>query len=351
MQLQSPQYNTVPAGDRWLKVVSDSLYPLRSYVKYVILVALLCPWSESTFACQNFKVYGLIGDAYYKKERGPAGPLGCPLSDEKDTARTLGHGRYNEFEHGEIVYSPDVWPRGVTYAYVHGNDVYVAWTDTSPFSYDYFIVRWDKADPQHDPGAHPTNHENRGQEDIHSGGTNGSFHFVATERGRYRIVVEGCDTRFANSSACRQGWTIPIFVNIGANYDVTRGDSPPHFIRGKFSCTGDLHATLDPRKGLICTSSCGHAHQPACHTKYRVRGGVSSRYRCFDHSKLYATGPAIPENCMCIANTRTDKETDVSDNSGFCISSGPPDGSDVDPPDCDDCGTLPTLSPGNLRRR
>jgi len=111
-----------------------------------------------------------------------------------------------------------------------------------------------------------------------------------------------------------------------------------------FSCKGDLHTTLDPNgNGLICTSSCGHANQLACCTQYPVSGGVSSRYRCFDHSMLDATpGPPIAENCMCVANAQTNQETDVSDNSGFCISATPPRGDIPDPPDCEGkCGTLP----------
>jgi hypothetical protein len=100
------------------------------------------------------------------------------------------------------------------------------------------------------------------------------------------------------------------------------------------TCKGDLHPNIDMLTGrLVCTASCGHVHQNACRTQYQVPGGVRSRYRCFKHSKLFATGPADPSNCVCVANT-TDRENDVSDNSGFCISMLPAPGDIADPPDC-----------------
>jgi hypothetical protein len=102
------------------------------------------------------------------------------------------------------------------------------------------------------------------------------------------------------------------------------------------TCKRDLNLNLDMLSNrLICTASCGHAHQYACRTKYPVPDGVRSRYRCFNHSKLFATGPADPSNCLCLPNTINDVENDVSDNSGFCISTLPAPGDIADPPDCD----------------
>lgn len=112
-------------------------------------------------------------------------------------------------------------------------------------------------------------------------------------------------------------------------------------------CKGNLNLNIDMLSNqLICTAQCGHAHQNACRTQYPVPDGVRSRYRCFNHSKLFATGPANPSNCVCVPNTTNDAENDVSDNSGFCISTFPAPGDIADPPDCDDedqatgrCGT------------
>jgi hypothetical protein len=106
------------------------------------------------------------------------------------------------------------------------------------------------------------------------------------------------------------------------------------------TCRGDLHLNIDMLSNrLLCTAFCGHYHQHACRTTYRVPGGVRSRYRCFNHSRLFATGPANPPNCLCVPNTINDRENDVSDDSGFCISTFPAPGDIADPPDCDgpDC--------------
>jgi hypothetical protein len=106
------------------------------------------------------------------------------------------------------------------------------------------------------------------------------------------------------------------------------------------TCQGNLHPNIDMLSNrLLCTAYCGHFHQYACRTKYPVPDGVRSRYRCFNHSKLFATGPADPSNCICMPNAINDRENDVSDDSGFCISTLPAPGDIADPPDCDgpDC--------------
>ena len=108
------------------------------------------------------------------------------------------------------------------------------------------------------------------------------------------------------------------------------------------TCKGDLNLNIDMLSNqLVCTAFCGHHHQHACRTTYPVPGGVRSRYRCFKHSKLFATGPANPSNCVCVPNTENDVENDVSNNSGFCISTFPAAGDKADPPDCDgpDCSS------------
>jgi hypothetical protein len=105
---------------------------------------------------------------------------------------------------------------------------------------------------------------------------------------------------------------------------------------GGSTCKGDLHVNIDMLSNkLICTAHCGHIHQNACRTRYPVPEGVRSRYRCFAHTKLFATGPANPSNCVCVHNGVNNAETDVSDNSGFCVSTFPGPGDIADPPDCD----------------
>jgi hypothetical protein len=105
------------------------------------------------------------------------------------------------------------------------------------------------------------------------------------------------------------------------------------------TCKGDLHLNIDMSSNqLVCTAFCGHNHQHACRTTYPVSGGVRSRYRCFKHSRLSANGPADPSNCICVPNTVNNVENDVSDDSGFCISTFPGAGDVPDPPDCDGPG-------------
>jgi hypothetical protein len=113
------------------------------------------------------------------------------------------------------------------------------------------------------------------------------------------------------------------------------------------TCKGGLHLNIDLSDQLICTASCGHVHQRACRTTYRVPEGIRSRYRCFKNSKLSANGPADPSNCMCVHNSVNDVENDVSDNSGFCISTVHAPGDVPDPPDCDgaDCTSKHEGSP------
>ncbi len=102
------------------------------------------------------------------------------------------------------------------------------------------------------------------------------------------------------------------------------------------TCKSNLNLNIDMLSNkLICTASCGHFHQYACRTIYPVSGGVQSRYRCFNHSMLFATGPADPSNCLCVPNAINDRENDVSDNSGFCISTFPGQGDIPEPPDCE----------------
>jgi hypothetical protein len=138
---------------------------------------------------------------------------------------------------------------------------------------------------------------------------------------------------------CDNGCKSPLRVQDG----VCRSVPPPlqcgdegQIPCAEMTCKANLNLNIDMFSNrLICTASCGHVHQYACRTKYAVPDGVRSRYRCFDHSKLFATGPVDPSNCLCVPNTINDVENDVSDNSGFCISTFPAPGDIADPPDCD----------------
>jgi hypothetical protein len=137
------------------------------------------------------------------------------------------------------------------------------------------------------------------------------------------------------ASGCEGGGVCS--AEAGFTCAVCGGEGQP--VCGDGTCSGDLHPNLSGER-VTCTASCGHTHQLACATQYPVSGGVSWRYRCFAHSKLFAgPGEPIPENCTCVPNTTSDNVEDVSDTSGLCISSNPPAPDRPDPPDCDsrDC--------------
>jgi len=137
------------------------------------------------------------------------------------------------------------------------------------------------------------------------------------------------------SNGCSGGGTCS--PEAGFTCAVCGGEGQPVCDNG--TCNGDLHPDIKGQQ-VMCTATCGHSHQPACRTQYQVPGGVSSRYRCFGQSQLAATpGPPIAENCSCVPAPSNDRGEDVSDNSGFCLSSQPPAPDRPDPPDCDgsDC--------------
>ncbi len=167
----------------------------------VVLVSLLSAGPMHAKPCPPRKVYGLIGQRY-SELHGSDAPLGCPLTDEADVRG--GGGRFNNFEHGVIVWSPSTGPGSVQSAYVRQaasrSTIVVDWGDTSPFNYDKFLVRWD------------LNGVNVGQQDVGGPRTSGHFEIPVLRSGTYRIVVEGCDHRPFGSSVCRQGWSKPMVV-------------------------------------------------------------------------------------------------------------------------------------------
>jgi hypothetical protein len=158
--------------------------------------------------CPPFKVYGLIVQRWATLG-GADGFLGCPTSDE--TSVPGSRARFNTFERGMVVWSPDQGPNMVVSAYWRldpGNPpyrIFVEWGDSAPFHYDFFLVR---------PNA-----MNRLQTDapldeqweIHSGGSRGSSDFIANS-GQYAISIEGCDSHGLAPSKCHQGWTTPARV-------------------------------------------------------------------------------------------------------------------------------------------
>ena len=95
--------------------------------------------------CPPFKGYGLIAQRW--ADYGAAnGYLGCLLSDE--LPRPGSRARHDNFENGQVVWSPDQGPNMVVSAYwklVPGNPpvrrTLLEWEDAAPFHYDFYLVR------------------------------------------------------------------------------------------------------------------------------------------------------------------------------------------------------------------
>jgi hypothetical protein len=102
------------------------------------------------------------------------------------------------FEHGEIVTSPDQGANLLVAGYQHDNNIIVNWGDTAPFTYDMFIVRWDK------------DGQNVGEANVRDfvEPTNGFYRVeVNPTPGQYSIIVEG-----SKDGDREQGWTLPVNV-------------------------------------------------------------------------------------------------------------------------------------------
>lgn len=164
----------------------------------VLLVLLLVVTAVGTVstpaaAACGITPYGLIGNKWYAMG-GEGSAFGCATEAEHDIPGR--RGRMQNFQFGQITWSPDQGPNMVVAVWSISTRVFVDWGPTDPLNYDFFIVRWDR------------NGQNVGQIDIENGPrTYGSFSFDAAE-GWSSVVVEGCDDGTFGST-CRQGWTAP----------------------------------------------------------------------------------------------------------------------------------------------
>jgi Ricin-type beta-trefoil lectin domain/LGFP repeat len=154
--------------------------------------------------CGPFQVGGLFLVRYLQEPFTQE--LGCPTSSEID--HPDGGGRYQTFEHGAMAYSPGTGPNSVQIGY-SGRGLGLTWSTTEPFSYDKFIVRYDR------DGA------NIGQDEIspqsipnNSGRWQWSFVDGQLQPGLYRLVVEGCDDLSFNRTQCNQGFSLPVYVRV-----------------------------------------------------------------------------------------------------------------------------------------
>jgi hypothetical protein len=86
--------------------------------------------------------------------------------------------------------------------------VEVEWGDTSPYSYDYFLVRWDSDDA--DPNLEAQHKNDAQQIKVDKGGTMGIVSIPLQPRTTCRIYVEGC----TNGKGCPQEWSDPVWIDV-----------------------------------------------------------------------------------------------------------------------------------------
>lgn len=172
----------------------------------------------------GISVGGLIGDKWRAlgAERGPLGP---PSTNDEESVPGR-NGRKRRFWYGEISWSPDQGPNMVVAGWkatsTSGSQYIVTatldWGTTSPFNYDFFIVRWDRNGAnigQQDIRGGPRDHGRFSTQLPNSGGPN------LPPSGDFSFEVEGCDGSTFGGATCRQGWAIPV------NLTVTRGIDYP----------------------------------------------------------------------------------------------------------------------------
>lgn len=167
-------------------------------------------------ACM-FEPGGLIGD-FWRSRGGERSLFGCPTGPAEDrVSDAFGTflGTRRDFAGGQIVWSPPQGPNLLVCLFRdpqriipgHGTADHLVfeWTDTRPFSYEQWIVRWSlNAGPPVVPNA---------QEDVTPGGIGGVFsvpypgHLPVGGDGKrvgVEFIVEGYDDE------ARQGWTCPV---------------------------------------------------------------------------------------------------------------------------------------------
>ena len=223
----------------------------RIVLQVLALLLLAASGTVAAHECARHAVYGDIA-ARYRALGGETGPLGCPLSDEADARDG---GRFNQFEHGQISWSPREGGHMTVAAWQQGDSVMLEWGPTR--EYDKFLVR----------------HAYEGgeaQQVDWDGGTTGRFQFNVDRPGRYTIVVEGCDEGgFLASSDCG-GWSVPVDVQVREPQGVAGG------VHVLFDTVGQDRHVFD-RAGFLSDAlnrGWAMAREPLCREIVR-RAGVA----------------------------------------------------------------------------
>lgn len=100
-------------------------------------------------------------------------------------------------------------PNSVQMGYGGAGFLGLTWSTTDPFTYDKFVVRYDR------------DGQNIGQDDIaqqtipnNAGSWTWSWADGQLSPGLYRLVVEGCDVTTFGGNDCKQGYSLPVYVRV-----------------------------------------------------------------------------------------------------------------------------------------
>lgn len=153
--------------------------------------------------------------------RGGCDAFGKPLNRVRP--RLAFGGTFQSFDFGEIAHyptfaggakTPDFMlsafqPRSSTPPGNRLPIISVRWGPTKPYSYDKFIIRWDREN--NETSVEAQHEDDKQQADVGTG-EGGSYRIDARDQGTYAIYVQGCNEGFWGSS-CDQGWSFPVYVD------------------------------------------------------------------------------------------------------------------------------------------
>jgi alpha-L-arabinofuranosidase B-like protein/LGFP repeat-containing protein len=168
----------------------------------------------------DLESHGYLGDRW-RELGGHQSRLGSPTGPEVPVSGR--NGSRQDFQFGQMVWSPDQGPRMTVWGYLDGNRAVFEWGPTTPFNYDFFIVRWSVSEsgwvppnaqedvPQNAPGRTREAGFFHVQLPAHSGVIAGS-----DRRWGLSFIVEGADGSLLGGSQARQSWTIPLQMDLPA---------------------------------------------------------------------------------------------------------------------------------------
>jgi LGFP repeat len=200
-------------------------------------VAAATGGARAATSCLDPSVVGGAIQARWLALGGAGGPLGCPLSSEQDVP--AGDGRFNQFQHGQIVWSPHQKMVVAANETKTRDGIDGHWWITDQYSYDAFTVDrvWYADGPQ-------DKSQDFSHGDANVSTTAGSA-TLSTGAGRFQLRIEGCDRHPLAASTCHQGWSNWLTLDIGYLDVSHRVDGSPLPVPDAAAAVLDAVADLD----------------------------------------------------------------------------------------------------------